>query len=155
MASGSSVIPDRMQISPAVPSTFGARMATTGILAPHRQHAYIFPIKYNGGSMVSLSSSMWSRVERLSGHCASIRGYGRGCLAVLPHTHSQRSQGTYDDEGVISLWQRVVNVMQSGMEGSVSKNGGILLANPQVPTLVCPTCLLGRRNSLGNFPEKK
>src|SRR5215813_2758518 len=39
-----------------------ARMATTGILAPHRQHEYIFPIKYNGGSMVSLSSSIWSRV---------------------------------------------------------------------------------------------
>jgi hypothetical protein len=31
-------------------------------LAPHRQHEYIFPIKYNGGSMVSLSSSIWSRV---------------------------------------------------------------------------------------------
>jgi hypothetical protein len=72
MASGSSVIPDRMQISPSVPSTFGARMATTGILAPHRQHKYIFPIKYNGGSMVSLSSSIWSHVYRLSGHFASI-----------------------------------------------------------------------------------
>src|SRR5215813_14192204 len=58
MASGSSVIPDRMQISPAVPSTCGARMATTGILAPHRQHEYIFPIKYNGGSIVSRSSSI-------------------------------------------------------------------------------------------------
>src|SRR5262245_48270301 len=58
MASGSSVIPDRMQISPAAPSTFGARRATTGILAPHRQHEYIFPIKYNGGSIVSLSSSI-------------------------------------------------------------------------------------------------
>src|SRR5215471_18060148 len=31
--------------------------------------------------------------------------------------------GYYDEESVISLWQRVVNVMQSGMEGSVSKNG--------------------------------
>src|SRR5262249_22968779 len=41
-------------ITPGTP-TCGARMATTGILAPHRQHAYIFPIKYNGGSMVSLS----------------------------------------------------------------------------------------------------
>jgi hypothetical protein len=35
-------------------------MATTGILAPHRQHEYIFPIKYSGGSTVSLSSFIWS-----------------------------------------------------------------------------------------------
>jgi hypothetical protein len=37
-------------------------MATTGILAPHRQHEYIFPIKYSGGSTVSLSSFIWSCV---------------------------------------------------------------------------------------------
>jgi hypothetical protein len=31
----------------------------------------------------------------------------------------------------------------------------ILLANPQVPKWVCPTCLLGRRKSLEISPEKK
>jgi hypothetical protein len=29
------------------------------------------------------------------------------------------------------------------------------LANPQVPKYVCPTCLLGRQKSWGNFPKKK
>jgi hypothetical protein len=43
---------------PSVPKMFGARIATTGILALHRQHEYILPIKYNGGSMVSSSSSI-------------------------------------------------------------------------------------------------
>jgi len=56
--SGSSVIPERMQISPSVSSIFGARRATTGIFAPHLQHEYIFPIRYTGGSIVSLSSSI-------------------------------------------------------------------------------------------------
>ena len=37
----------------------------------------------------------------------------------------------------------------------VSKKGGILLANPQVPKFVYPTCLLGRQKSLGNLRKKK
>jgi hypothetical protein len=37
----------------------------------------------------------------------------------------------------------------------VCKNKRILLANPQVPKYVCPTCLLGRQKSWGNFPKKK
>jgi hypothetical protein len=35
------------------------------------------------------------------------------------------------------------------------ENARILLANPQVPKYVCPTCLLGRQKSWGNFPRKK
>jgi len=35
------------------------------------------------------------------------------------------------------------------------KNERILLANPQVPKLVYPICLLGRQKSWENFPEKK
>jgi hypothetical protein len=38
----------------------------------------------------------------------------------------------------------------SGMEPL--KNARVLLANPQVPKLVCPTCLLGRRKSLVVYP---
>jgi hypothetical protein len=34
-------------------------------------------------------------------------------------------------------------------------NGQILLVNPQVLKLVCPTCLLGRQKSGANFPEEK
>ena len=34
-------------------------------------------------------------------------------------------------------------------------NARILLANPQVPKFVCPTCLLGRQKSWENFPKKK
>jgi len=37
----------------------------------------------------------------------------------------------------------------------VSKKGGILLANPQVPKFGCPRCLLWRQKSWGNFPKKK
>jgi hypothetical protein len=40
-------------------------------------------------------------------------------------------------------------------EGSVSKTLRILLANPEVPNFVYPTCLLGRQKSWGNFPKKK
>src|SRR5436309_12757452 len=37
----------------------------------------------------------------------------------------------------------------------VSKKGGILLANSEVPKFVYPTCLLGRQKSLGNLRKKK
>jgi hypothetical protein len=37
----------------------------------------------------------------------------------------------------------------------VCENDPILLATPKVPKFVCPTCLLGRQKSWGNFPKKK
>lgn len=55
-------------------------MATTGILAPYRQHEYIFPIKYTGGSIVSLSSSICS--------CLTLI-----CTAIPPATGIQEGIG--------------------------------------------------------------
>jgi len=42
-----------------------------------------------------------------------------------------------------------------GLIRQLHSDGRILLANPQVPKWVCPTCLLGRRKSLEISPEKK
>ena len=56
---------------------------------------------------------------------ALISPYWRGFRAVLPHAHYPRSQGTMmDDEGVIYLRQRVVNVMQSGCRVMSQKREG-------------------------------
>jgi hypothetical protein len=41
------------------------------------------------------------------------------------------------------------------MFSDVSKKGGILLANSELPKFVYPICLLGRQKSLENLHKKK
>jgi hypothetical protein len=114
---------------------------------PHQQRAtfaaLLEAIPVQGHTLAQSPDLRW---RQLGSPCAAQEGATHGLADAACLTWKYLAQYRPDNRE----W-----TIEYATPEVVSKMGVILLANPQVPKLVCPTCLLGRRKSLGNFPEKK